>query len=160
MGPDHVINDKRRAGPNGPPFRFALPTEAEWEYACRAGTHTPFHTGEQLSTNQANYDGDCPYADGPEGEYPDVTIAVGSLSSNGWGLYDMHGNVDEWCSDWHGDYPEGKVTDPGGIGEGSDRVLRGGSWVHDARSCRSAYRGGDAPDGRSDYLGCRLLLRS
>ena len=112
--------------------KFRLPTEAEREYACRAGTTTPFNTGNNLTTDQANYDGNYPYNDNPKGVYRENTVAVNSFVPNAWGLYNMHGNVFEWCSDWYGGtyYDEckanGTVTNPAGPSKGSDRVLRGG----------------------------------
>ena len=107
-----------------------LPTEAEWEYACRAGSTTPFNTGENLTTEQANYNGDYPYNNNAIGTNREQTTEVGSFVANAWGLYDMHGNVWEWCSDWHGDYP----------------VIRGGSWRTFAHYCRSAFRNSGNPD--------------
>ena len=139
--------------------RYRLPTEAEWEYACRAGTTTPFSFGRCLSTDQANYNGRYPLENCPKGEYREKTLPVASFAPNAWGLHDMHGNVWEWCQDWYGeDYPSGAVTDPGGPSTGSVRVLRGGSWFNDAGSCRAAIRGRDTPDVRGRNLGFRLVL--
>ncbi|MEI6638865.1 MAG: formylglycine-generating enzyme family protein, partial [Chlorobium sp.] len=143
---------------------FRLPTEAEWEYACRAGTKTPFSTGENLTTKQANYDGNYPYNKHPKGEYRKNTVAVESLEPNAWGLYNMHGNVLEWCSDWYDEnyYEEcktkGVVENPEGPETGSSRVLRGGSWNYYADSCRSAGRGGDSPGSRLSDVGFRLVF--
>ena len=92
-----------------------LPTEAEWEYACRAGTTTPFNTGDNLTTSQANYDGEYPYNDNPKGENRKKTLTVGSFEPNAWGLHDMHGNVWEWCSDWYDIYPTDAVRNPKGL---------------------------------------------
>lgn len=117
-----------------------LPTEAEWEYACRAGTTTPFNTGNNITTSQANYNGNDPYNNNAQGEYRQKTMPVGSFAANAYGLFDMHGNVWEWCSDWYGDYPSGEQTNPKGASSGSARVFRGGSWVDGAFGCRSAYR--------------------
>ena len=117
-----------------------LPTEAEWEYACRAGTTTPFNTGNCLSTKQANYDGVFSYYNCSEGEYRRKTLPVGSFAPNAWGLYDMHGNVWEWCSDWYGKYQTSATTNPKGPASGSDHVCRGGSWSNYALDCRSAFR--------------------
>jgi len=119
-----------------------LPTEAEWEYACRAGTTTPFNTGEKLGTEQANYYGLYPYNTYDyTGLVRDHPTPVGSFEPNNWGLYDMHGNVTEWCSDWYAyDYPEKVQKDPAGPSKGYSRVARGGSWCTDAMDCRSASR--------------------
>jgi len=121
--------------------QYRLPTEAEWEYACRAGTITPFHFGETISTDQANYKGDYTYGDGKKGAYRKKTTPVGSFPANAWGLHDMHGNVWQRCQDWYGDYPQKDVVDPQGPDKGEGRVLRGGSWVDAPVFCRSAYRG-------------------
>jgi len=136
--------------------KYRLPTEAEWEYACRAGTTTPFNTGNCLSANEANYDGNYPYMGCSRGQYRKKTVSVASFSPNTWGLYDMHGNVWEWCSDWYGDYPSNAVTDPDGPYSGTGRVLRGGGWVSYARPCRSANRGLRTPDYRLYYYGFRV----
>jgi formylglycine-generating enzyme required for sulfatase activity len=137
---------------------YRLPTEAEWEYAARADTITPFYTGACLSTDQANYDGNYPQTGCPSGVYRAKTIAVGSLAPNAWGLYDMSGNVWEWCQDWYGTYPTGSVTNPAGTPTGSHRVLRGGSWSNNALSCRSAARNFASPSLRSFSLGFRLVF--
>ena len=94
---------------------YRLPTEAEWEYACRAGTTTPFHFGDTISVNQANYDGNYTYGNGKKGVYRQKTTPVGSFPANAWGLFDMHGNVWEWCADWYGPYPEEELKDPQGF---------------------------------------------
>ncbi|MBI4604138.1 MAG: SUMF1/EgtB/PvdO family nonheme iron enzyme [Planctomycetes bacterium] len=138
--------------------RYRLPTEAEWEYACRAGTATPFHTGGTIGTSQANYDGSYTYGSGQKGVYREKTVAVGSFPPNAWGLHDMHGNVWEWCEDWYGAYPQGEVTDPRGPSSGVSRVLRGGSWDSDPRNCRSANRYRIEPGFRNDGIGFRLAL--
>ena len=143
---------------------FRLPTEAEWEYACRAGTTTPFNTGDNLTTEQANYNGNYPYHKNPKGKYLQKTTPVGSYPPNAWGIYDMHGNVYEWCLDWYDEkyYDEckkkGTVENPAGPETGSDRVLRGGSWNLDARYCRSAYRISAAPAYRYGDVGFRPVL--
>lgn len=134
-----------------------LPTEAEWEYACRAGTETPFNTGNNLTTTQANYDGNYPYNNNAKGDYREKTMPAGSFSPNAWGLYDMHGNVWEWCSDWYGEYSTGTQTDPKGPASGSFRVYRGGSWYYYALFCRSASRYIYYPDFRNYYVGFRLV---
>ena len=121
-----------------------LPTEAEWEYACRAGTTTPFNTGDSITTSQAHFNNL-------------QTMPVGSFAPNEWGLYDMHGNVWEWCSDWYGPYSSGSQTNPKGPSSGSFRINRGGSWGLDESFCRSAIRG-MSPGGPSDEIGIRLVL--
>ncbi|HRD68234.1 MAG TPA: SUMF1/EgtB/PvdO family nonheme iron enzyme [Candidatus Competibacter sp.] len=124
-----------------------LPTEAEWEYACRAGTTTPFSFGEDITPEQVNY-----YYRQQE------TVEVASLPANPWGLYEMHGNVWEWCQDWYGDYSQGPAVDPTGPETGEGRVLRGGSWILSGRVARSAYRNHGGPGLRHDYIGFRLAL--
>ena len=144
--------------------QYRLPTEAEWEYACRAGTTTPFHFGETLSTDYANYDGSNEeygaYGPGVRGEYRRETTPVGQFEGvNEYGLSDMHGNVWEWCQDyWHGNY-EGAPTDGSAwlsSAESKMRILRGGSWINNPRGCRSAYRNGDDPDDRDFIAGFRV----
>jgi formylglycine-generating enzyme required for sulfatase activity len=139
-----------------------LPTEAEWEYACRVGTKTPFSFGKCLSTEQANYNGKYPMPKCSKGQNRGKTIPVASFEPNAWGLYDMHGNVYEWCQDWYGAYPSGSVTDPVCPTSGSTRVLRGGCWFSHARFCRSAFRLRDGPGDRDGYgyYGFRLVLPS
>lgn len=121
-------------------FRFSLPTEAQWEYACRAGTTTPFHFGSELNGVKANCNGNNPYGTTTKGPYLEGTREAGRYASNAWGLYDMHGNVLEWCSDWYADYPSGAVADPTRLSGNSYRVYRGGSWCDSAYYCRSACR--------------------
>jgi formylglycine-generating enzyme required for sulfatase activity len=122
---------------------YRLPTEAEWEYAARGGTSTPFYTGNCISTDQANYDGNNPYQSCSKGKYLGKTTPVGSFPPNKYGLYDMHGNLWEWCSDWYGVdyYNNSPANNPKGPSTGSYRVIRGGSWTINARYCRSADRG-------------------
>jgi len=134
-----------------------LPTEAEWEYACRAGTTTPFNTGHNLTTSQANYNGNYPYDKNTKGEYREITMPVGSFSPNAWGLYNMHGNVWEWCSDYYADYSAEAQTNSKGPLSGSRRVFRGGSWSIDEQYCRSAYRGANYQYYRDSSLGFRLV---
>jgi formylglycine-generating enzyme required for sulfatase activity len=140
---------------------YRLPTEAEWEYACRAGTTGPFSTGNNITTAQVNYDGNYPYNGNAAGTYRQKTTAAGSFAANGWGLYDMHGNVWEWCWDWYGSYGGEAQTDPvgpwGPVSSGSNHVLRGGSWSDGAGDTRSANRRGYTPSLRSSYLGLRLV---
>ncbi len=138
--------------------RFRLPTEAEWEYACRAGTTTPFSFGETILTDQANYDGHYAYGDGQEGVYRKKTTPVGSFPANAWGLYDMHGNVLEWCQDWYGPYSSDSPQDPRGPDQGDARVLRGGSWYNSPGWCRSASRHRPEPGYRLRLCGCRVVL--
>ena len=136
--------------------KYRLPTEAEWEYACRAGNTTLFHTGNCISIDQANYDGNHPMPGCPKGEYRETTIRVGSFEPNSWGLYDMHGNVWEWCQDWYGEYSKGHVIDPTGPLTSGTRVLRGGSWNLFARDLRSANRNGGDPDSSDNVVGFRV----
>ena len=139
-----------------------LPTEAEWEYACRAGTTTPFHFGETISTDQANYDGDRTYGKGREGEDRRKTVPVGSFLANDFGLYDMHGNVCEWCADWYDPnyYRNSPSSNPKGPANGRDRVLRGGSWMGSPGDCRSACRSADIPWSRYGVEGLRVVVAS
>jgi len=133
-----------------------LPSEAEWEHACRAGTRTTFSFGDLLDTERANYNGNSPYNDGPKGESRQRTLPVRRFDPNPWGLYQMHGNVYEWCADRYGAYPGGRVSDPTGPADGSFRVLRGGAWLLNGRFLRSASRNCYSPDDRSVGLGLRL----
>jgi len=119
---------------------YRLPTEAEWEYACRAGTTTVFHCGDRLSATQANFNGGTPYGGGAKGPFLERTTTVGSYAPNAFGLYDMHGNVSEWCADWYGDYPKDSQKDPQGPQNGQSRVLRGGTWLLYGVHCRAAFR--------------------
>jgi formylglycine-generating enzyme required for sulfatase activity len=142
-------------------LRYRLPTEAEWEYACRAGTTGPFATGENLTTDQANYNGRFPYpARSPAavGEFRQRPTPVGSFPANRWGLSDMHGNVWEWTADWYGAYADGGAAniDPRGPESGDKRVIRGGSWYFDANSARCGLRYTHAPRDRGFSLGFRV----
>lgn len=137
--------------------KYRLPSEAEWEYASRAGTATPFHTGYCISTKQANYDGNKPISCCPSGENRKKTAKAGDLPPNPWGVYEMNGNVWEWCQDWKGNYPAEHVTDPRGPSSGNARVLRGGSWLDDARNLRSARRFSYPPDYRDYDIGFRVV---
>ena len=145
---------------------YRLPTEAEWEYACRAGSRTPFNKGGNITTSQANYDGNYPYNNNRKGQYRARTVAVDTFSPNAWGMYNMHGNVWEWCDDVYSDkyYDEckakGLVENPGGPAPeaGSCRVIRGGSWDYGAEYCRSAYRYLFPPGFRRSYVGFRLVF--
>ena len=130
-------------------YTYRLPTEAEWEYACRAGTETRYYTG--------NSEADLDRAGWYDNNSGDQTHPVGQKEPNGFGLYDMHGNVWEWCSDWYGTYPTGSVTDPQGPSSGEYRVLRGGSWRSIGWSMRCAIRLGLVPAARHDFDGLRLV---
>ena len=138
-------------------YRFDLPTEAQWEYACRAGTTTALNNGKNLTSEYGECDNlnevgwyDKNYGSGGHKE-------VGQKRPNAWGLYDMPGNVREWCRDWKGNY-NGDATDPTGPSTGSRRVCRGGSWTSNAMLCRSACRGSVTPGFRYRILGFRLAL--
>ncbi len=135
---------------------FRLPTEAEWEYACRAGTGGPFSTGENLTTDQANYDGRYPYDGNPPGENRDRPTPVGAFPANPWGLHDMHGNVWEWTLDDYCAYGELPTVDPVGACGGL-KVIRGGSWYFNAESARSALRYTHDPRHIGPSLGFRLV---
>jgi len=143
-----LTDAERRAGRLPAGMSYQLPTEAQWEYACRAGTTTAFSFGESLSSLQANISGG-----------PGETTEVGTYPANAWGFYDMHGNVYEWCADWYGDYPSGTVRDPVGPADGSDRVERGGSWNGTANNARCADRSRNGPALSDATLGFRLSLR-
>ncbi|MBT9314900.1 formylglycine-generating enzyme family protein [Leptothoe spongobia] len=148
--------------------RYGLPSEAQWEYACRARTQTPFHFGETITTELANYRGtddeslgwSGSYGDGPKGEYREETTSVGLFEvANDFGLYDMHGNVWEWCADhWHGNYDQAPMDGSPWLTEDSEaaRVRRGGSWIYIPRNCRSASRTYYQPGYRSGNIGFRV----
>jgi formylglycine-generating enzyme required for sulfatase activity len=140
---------------------YRLPSEAEWEYACRGGTKTPFHLGETITPELANYDGRTAYGQGPKGIYRRKTTEVGSFKvANAYGLYDMHGNVWEWCQDhWHDNY-KGSPADGSAWITGGDalrRVLRGGSWCSPSRWCRSAFRLYSTPVKNNERAGFRVV---
>ena len=137
-------------------LNLRLPSEAEWEYACRAGTQSAFSFGGNITPEQVNYNGKYPYADVEKGINRAKTVPVRSLPQNQWGLFEMHGNVWEWCSDWFADYQLDESTDPIGPDEGAFRVLRGGSWFHYGRDVRSAYRNHHVPVRRLNFIGFRL----
>lgn len=142
-----------------------LPTEAEWEYACRAGTTTPFSTGNNITTSQVNYNGNYPYRNKAEfpfisnekGEYRAKTLPVGSFPANAYGLYDMHGNVWEWCSDLYGEYSTKAQTNPKGSAKGTTHVFRGGGWFCNAYCARSAFRFHNFPQYHDILLGFRVV---
>ena len=133
---------------------YRLPTEAEWEYACRAGSNTTyyFHDDSRVLPINGWYieNSSKNLFEGPPHTHP-----VGQLNPNAWGLYDMHGNVSEWCSDWNGDYPKGAVSNPTGPSTGLYHVVRGGAFTSNSEACRCAYRGGDV---RPDFFGFRIAL--
>jgi formylglycine-generating enzyme required for sulfatase activity len=143
---------------------YRLPTESEWEYACRAGTTTAFYLGSSLRSGQANFDGQYEYdvalgeVNNPNGVFLTKPTPVGSYGANPWGLYDMIGNLLEWCQDWYGPYFTGTVTDPQGPVTGTSRVFRGGSWLVNARYCRSAQRAIYNPVDLSSGVGFRVVL--
>jgi formylglycine-generating enzyme required for sulfatase activity len=142
---------------------YSLPSEAQWEYACRGGTTTPFAFGHTLSTDLANYNGNSTYADGPKGENRNKTTDVGSFYPNAFGLYDMHGNVYEWCLDhWHSNYEGAPIDGSAWIKNSSNadatRILRGGSWFYSPGGCRSASRDLFAAGTRYDSLGFRVVV--
>jgi len=148
--------------------RYTLPSEAQWEYACRAGTTTPFHFGATLTPDLANYDGNYVYGNGPKGNYRKQTTDVTSFPANPWGLYDMHGNVWEWCLDesaarlsatsttrttaTSSSVSASVASDP----SDARRLLRGGSWYSLPANCRSAYRLDYPPDIRNNNIGFRV----
>ncbi len=139
-----------------PGLDLDLPTEAQWEHACRAGTATPFSFGATITPEQVNYDGNYPYADGAKGLDRKETVPVGSLPPNAWGLYEMHGNLLEWCADGRRDYTAQPETDPRGPDSAFTlRVLRGGAWDSDARLAHAACRYWNRPGARSDSIGFR-----
>jgi formylglycine-generating enzyme required for sulfatase activity len=139
---------------------YRLPSEAEWEYACRAGTTTPFYFGETISTDLANYNGNYTYGQGQKGEYREKTTEVGIFPANPFGLYDMCGNVWEWCEDkWHENYISAPIDGSAwtSLSDNDKRLLRGGSWYHYARCCRSANRVRSSRDNRNYSYGFRVV---
>jgi len=137
---------RKLSGRDGHTYR--LPTEAEWEFACRAGTTTPFYFGETISTDQVNYNGIYPYGKKKKEPFPNKTTSVGSYAPNAWGLYDMHGNVREWCSDWLGPSPLGEIVDPQGPVSGDYRAVRSGSFGCVGMDQRSACQHGHTASSR------------
>jgi formylglycine-generating enzyme required for sulfatase activity len=146
-----LLSDERRAG-----RRYRLPTEAEWEYSCRANTRTTFWCGSKLHPLVANFVNDRIRSDSAIGS----TLPVGQFQPNLWGLYDMHGNVAEWVQDWYSDtyYSESPVDDPQGPDTGSAKVTRGGSWQSLYSECRSAARSPQPPDRGNNKIGFRVVM--
>jgi formylglycine-generating enzyme required for sulfatase activity len=136
-----------------------LPTEAQWEYACRAGTETAFHYGNSISSEQANFDGRNPYGGIPAGQFRNKTVPVGSYQPNKWGLYDMHGNVAEWCSDWYDPsyYGNSSEKDPAGPSKGKLKVVRGGSWNNGGSALLSGKRSAFNPELKLSNIGFRCV---
>jgi sulfatase modifying factor 1 len=158
-----ALPDEKKAG-----RVYRLPTEAEWEYACRAGTTTVFHPGNTLSSKLANFNGQFPYGEVPKGNKLQKTVRVGFYAPNAWGLYDMHGNVAEWCSDWYDPdfYKKSPKENPQGPAQGvvsTDfdkdffRVVRGGCWLDEGRACRAAYRFRLQPAEAYRWVGFRVV---
>jgi len=139
-------------------YRFRLPTEAEWEYACRAGTTTPFANGPRLDDSLANFNAEVSSEYSSLGAFLEHPISVGSYTPNQWGLYDMHGNVWEWVSDWHAPYSENAITDPKGPSSGKEKILRGGSWYFGAENARSSHRRTHDPTLWGFSIGFRVVL--
>jgi formylglycine-generating enzyme required for sulfatase activity len=147
-----ALAEERSAGRD-----YRLPTEAEWEYACRGGTQTVFGFGDSLISTQANFDGNHPYGVARTSPFLKRTTTVGSYGPNRMGLFDMHGNLWEWCADYHAEYPSGETLDPRGPGFGSMRVLRGGSWHDPAVVCRSALRSRLLETAKGEDVGFRVV---
>lgn len=142
-------------------YEYTLPTEAQWEYACRAGTTTAFNNGTDIPTEDQMKKDPCPNMDELGWYYlnsDSKTHPVGQKKPNAWGFYDMHGNVWEWCLDWYGFYPTNSAIDPTGPEEGTFRVIRGGTWLHHASQCRSAYRDYNRPRASDKFSGFRVAL--
>jgi formylglycine-generating enzyme required for sulfatase activity len=143
--------------------RYRLPTEAEWEYACReaGASRAAFHFGDRLGSDKANFDGNFPLG-ADKGPYLARTCKVGSYPANKLGLHDLHGNLWQWCADWYGPdyYRKSPAKDPKGPERGGSRVIRGGSWCVSARECRSAYRSNESPGFRDGTIGFRVVCEA
>jgi formylglycine-generating enzyme required for sulfatase activity len=148
-------SDERTAGRS-----YRLPTEAEWEYSCRAGTNAPFGHGLSFAIGQGNFDTSYPYGDGSPGPMIGRTNPVTRYPAGAWGLFDSHGNVWEWCADWYseGYYRTSPLRDPTGPASGKFKVLRGGSWRNQATACRAAYRNALAPHQKDSATGFRVVM--
>jgi formylglycine-generating enzyme required for sulfatase activity len=138
---------------------YRLPSEAEWEYACRAGTTTPFHFGETITTELANYNGNFIYASERKGKYLEQTTDVNSFTPNAFGLYNMHGNVSEWCQDdWHNNYANAPKDGSAWTSQSdNEKAKRGGSWASKPEDCRSAYRSSANLDSNYHFIGFRVV---
>jgi sulfatase modifying factor 1 len=154
---DKLTLRERAAGRIDDGMEYCLPTESQWEYACRAGTTTATWPGEKLRSTQANFDGNHPYNSDAKGPFLGKTTVGGEFSGNAWGLCDMHGNVQEWCRDEYASELPGGI-DPEVASEDKRRITRGGSWFDAGAYCRSAYRGRFNPNYRYDFLGFRVAL--
>jgi formylglycine-generating enzyme required for sulfatase activity len=158
-----ALNRKLDLQGKGRQYQYRLPSEAEWEYAARAGTDTPFAFGETITPQIVNYNGNYPYASAPKGKYRGKTVPVGSLGvANAFGLYDMHGNVWEWCEDVDHENYNGAPTDGSawvdGGGDSEVRMMRGGNWDFKGWECRSGSRGGFLTSGISGFFGFRVVV--
>jgi formylglycine-generating enzyme required for sulfatase activity len=154
-----ITEAERKAGRLESGWEYRLPTEAQWEFACRAGTTTATAFGDKLSGNEANFNGSKPYNGAPKGPYLHETTPVGRYQANGWGLHDMHGNVWEWCRDGFTDNPVGG-TDPLEKASSTRRTYRGGSWHNPGVLCMSEARAGGEVSDRGSSLGFRVALVS
>lgn len=154
---EKLTQKERQSGLISKDQKYTLPTEAQWEYACRADTTTVFSGGNSLTSASANFYGKAPYGTKTPGEYREKTTPVKTFPKNQWGLYDMHGNLYEWCADWYEELPSIN-TDPTGPTSGDGRIIRGGAWDRKASSCRSAYRYSRDPERRSHNIGFRIAL--
>ncbi len=143
-----------------PGYKFRLPTEAEWEYACRAGTNTNFSFGDTLSDSEACYNAACTSAFSRKGEKSMHPAPVGSYQPNQWGLYDMHGNAWEWVSDWFAPYKAESLVDPSGPPYGKEKVIRGGSWYFCADNAKSSSRRAHDPDLWGFSIGFRIVCEN
>ena len=138
-------------------YHFRLPTEAEWEYACRAGTTTPFSYGLSINDSLANFNAEVPSIYSAKGNYLGHPVPIGSYAPNQWGLYDMHGNVWEWVSDWYAPFSEEEVTNPKGPTFGKEKIIRGGSWYFGAENAMSSCRRKHEPQLWGFSIGFRIV---